>query len=117
VFNNPEFEPYFRHSKLHLSRTTGDRIPNCCVCVLILTNLIVKVLPLKMSTTLCEVLLFNDTFCWTRQGLILNRKLWGESKIAERERERERWRGRVLLQIGGGVSNKFGSWRKYLRWI
>jgi hypothetical protein len=40
--------------------------------------------------------------------------LWGESKIVERQRERER--GTALLKIGGGVSNKFGHWRKYLQW-
>jgi hypothetical protein len=54
--------------------------------------------------------LLNDHGYWTQQGLILNRKLWGKSKIADthRERERERERGRALLQMNNGVGNKIG---------
>ncbi len=54
-----------------------------------------------------------------------NRKLWGENKIGVKQRERERERegggegergdrGRLLLQTGDCVGNKFDRWRKYL---
>ncbi len=36
---------------------------------------------------------------------MLNGKLWGESKIVERQRERGE-RGTVLLQMNGGIGNK-----------
>ncbi len=44
-----------------------------------------------------------------------------DSRETDREREKKRERKRecvcVLLQIGGGVGNKFVRWRKFLRWI
>jgi hypothetical protein len=36
---------------------------------------------------------------------------------ARQQRERDRETERKLLQIGHGVCNKFGHWRKYLRWM
>ncbi len=59
-----------------------------------------------MRMTLCKMHLFNDHDCWTRQGYILNGRVWGENEVAEREI--------VWLQIGGGIANKFGCWIKYL---
>ncbi len=57
-------------------------------------------------------------------GLNTQRKVVGREKDTretnierEKKRERERERECVLLQIGGGVGNKFGRWRKYLQWI
>jgi hypothetical protein len=42
-----------------------------------------------------------------RTTLIRNQKLWGESKLAERQRERERERGRVSLKMSDDMGNKF----------
>ncbi len=47
-------------------------------------------------------------------GLNTHWKVVGrEQDSGETEREREI----ALLQIGCAIDNKFGHWRKYLRWI
>jgi hypothetical protein len=38
---------------------------------------------------------------------IQNQMVWGESKIAERQRKRESERGRESLKMRDGVGNKF----------
>ncbi len=45
---------------------------------------------------------------------IRNQTMWGESKIAERQRKREKERGRESLRMRDGGGNKFDHWRKYL---
>ncbi len=58
-----------------------------------------------MRTAFGEIRLFNDTFSLTRQGYILNEKLWGKNKIAERQTERERENKRCCKWVVASVIN------------